>query len=292
MTTFHINTIVIGLELVARGGKKPDELNIRWKEPSNRRESADQARQFVLLAIIESIVSSFDALLRDYADLKWLTLPPNVIDILRKAITGSDHKEYSIAKRAEELLLYLKLDESESLAMLELMVSWRNALVHSERAKPRLQADAERQMKLSAARFADRYANIDVLRMLESFAARHRPSLKEATTMIAISQNLARSLDQAYLRLAGGTPEQVRRIALLELAQSSEQKKSQWNQLYGRDTEARVRALNGFLAEVGIADVSEGVTAGLESDFVHVLASLTKAEMEARLAAYRASRRP
>src|ERR1035437_6432901 len=60
ISTFHINTIVVGLELVALGGEKPNDLNIKWKPPSNPRNAVEQTKKFVLLAILAHVVDAFD----------------------------------------------------------------------------------------------------------------------------------------------------------------------------------------------------------------------------------------
>src|ERR1035441_6742312 len=47
-STFYLNTTVVGLELVARGGTKPLALTIKWQPPKHPEDVARQARQFLV----------------------------------------------------------------------------------------------------------------------------------------------------------------------------------------------------------------------------------------------------
>lgn len=264
--TFHINTIVVGFELVAGGGGKPQGLNINWTPPKEPRHSVEQTKQFVLLAILANVVDSFDVLLRSYADLDWLGLAPPLSDRLRKSVTKPSGGEYSIAERTEDLLLHLGIAERDTLSLLALTVAWRNLLVHVGRAKARLPEGIEDSLKAGASRLVARFAGIDIARMLGSFSKGHRPTLKEATTMIAASQNLARTLDQALIRNAAGKPDQIIKIARDALARVFREEEVQWKSVWGRDSAARTRALLSFLAQLGITETNAPISAVLESN--------------------------
>jgi hypothetical protein len=278
--TFHINTVIVGLELVARGGGKPSELTIRWKQPSNPRQSIEQTKQFVLLAVITHIVDSFDVLLRDYADLNWLTLDTTTRDVLRKSITRSGGKEYSIPDRTAALLRRLELPEPDVIAFLPLLVGWRNSLVHVGRAKPMLPEGAEERLKANASGFSAKYADIDIEMMLDGFWKGRRPTLKEATTMVAACQNLARAIDVAVIQRTAGTSEQISTIVREELAISFHQQRALWKTVWGRDLAAQTRAFVNQLAKSGITDTTDPVSAILELGSVQSIASSVKADLE------------
>jgi hypothetical protein len=279
--TFHINTTVVGLELVAAGGAKPQNLNIHWTPPKEPRNSVDQTKQFVLLAILVHVVDSFDVLLRDYADLEWLSLDTSLKLMLRKSVTKDGGKEYSLAERTEALLLRLRMGELEDFSLLKLAVAWRNSLVHAGRSEPRLPEGVEECLNSAAPHLADRYADIDVGRMLQSFSKGRRPTLKEATTMVAACQNLARALDQALIRDAAGQTDQVIKLVRNELAKAFRENSVRWKAAWGRDAAARTRAFLNFLPEFGMTDINAPVSAVFEWTEVHKVVSLTASEIAA-----------
>jgi hypothetical protein len=282
--TFHINTVIVGLELVAGGGGKPVGLNINWKPPKDPRHVIEQTKQFTLLAIIVHVVDSFDVLLRDYADLNWLTLDEATTGVLRKSTTKPGGKEYSIPDRAAALLGYLKIDEPDALAFLALTTAWRNTLVHGGRAEPTLTRAADDQLRSNATWISAQYASIDVAKMLDSFWKGQRPTLKEATTMVATCQNLARTIDVAIIRNKVSTPEQISTIVRNELERSFSHENARWKKVWGRDPEAQTRAFVNQLAECGITTTADegSVSALLQPTEVQSIALSVRAELESR----------
>ncbi|MGA2964543.1 MAG: hypothetical protein ABSD96_23015 [Candidatus Korobacteraceae bacterium] len=279
--TFHINTIVIGLELVARGGERPVELNINWKRPLNPRQTTEQTKQFVLLAVIAHVLDSFDVLLRDYADLPWFSLDTTLRDVLRKSKTPLGGKELSVRDRVGALLSRLGTEEPDSLALFAVTVAWRNTLVHIGRAKPTLPDGVEEQLKAGASRLSSRYAAIDVQKMLVNFRTGNRPTLKEATTMVAVCQNLARVIDAAVIRDGAGTPEQISRIVSQELARSFGQEQSRWKAVWGRNAAAQTRAVLNHLTICGLTDTEDDpISAVLTPETVYNIALSVRSELE------------
>jgi hypothetical protein len=187
LSTFDVNTIVVGLELIANGGQKPAGLNVRWDPPKNRRQSIEQTKHLVLIALMTHIVDAFDSLLRDYSALHWFEFPRDLIEILQKSTKKPDKSEWSISERSEQLFNFLGESRPIELGLMELLVNWRNAFVHRRASKFRLPRESE-QIRQARAEPATKYAQIYICRTLDSFKDGKWPTLKEATTLLAIAQ--------------------------------------------------------------------------------------------------------
>jgi hypothetical protein len=280
VTTFHVNTIAIGLELIAVGGAKPPEMTVKWTPPKKPREAVEQTKHFVLLALMTHVVDAFDCLLRDYADVDWLRLPDTITATLRKSVTKFGGVSPSVRDRVEELLRHVGLVVDESVAFLDLTVSWRNALVHSGRARHKLSRSTVEALTRNRRELAQKYAGIDVCQTLANFEAGGWPTLKEATTMIAVAQNLARMIDRKLLSANACTAEQVELIARGELGKALAGIVGGWKRVWGRNPEARARVLSNLLSNAGIIETPESASSALKSTFVRDLASADRAVIE------------
>lgn len=278
--TFHINTVVVGLELVARGGQKPADLNINWDAPEHPRHSVDQAKQFVLLAVMVHVVDAIDVLLRDYADLEWLALEESTRDCLRRSVTKPGKGEYSIQERADILLDQLNVDERDARAFLALTVAWRNSLVHDGRTKRTLPKAPEEQLASRAEWFRERYAAIDVAKMLASYRAGRHPTLKEVTTMVAVCQGLARVIDANVIRRVAATADQLCAIVRMELKKSFSSQPARWKNVWGRDTEAQKRTILNYLEERSITQSGGPISATVAPEMILPIAQSVKQELD------------
>jgi hypothetical protein len=281
LSTFNVNTVAIGLELIATGGQKPSGMNVTWTPPKKPREAVEQTKHFALFALMTLVVAAFDTLLRDYVDVDWLDLPLPLQEILRKAVTKPGGVEWAIHERVQQLLTHLfQTSSNDSLALLELMVSWRNALVHSR--KPRLHISEKSSEVLQAKRgeFSQMYAGIDTLTTLENFRSKKWPTLKEATTMIAVTQNLARLIDEALIERYAGHQQQIQKIAKTAIVKALPDLPGGWKKVWGRDVEARTRFLSNQLSHVGIVEANTIKSANLPATFVEDLAKLERSEIE------------
>lgn len=155
--------------------------------------------------------------------------------------------------------------------------------MHAGRARRSLPEIAEKRLLINRDSFADRYAGIDVTRALNNFAAGGWPTLKEATTMVAVCQNLARSIDQALIRREASTPEGVGRIALIELAALFKNAEARWRAIAGRTPQKRYKVFASYLAEAGITEGHDSISAPLREDFVDQLSRSSRCEIEEML---------
>jgi hypothetical protein len=279
LSTFDVNTIVVGLELIANGGQKPAGLNIKWTPPKNQRQAIEQTKHLVLIALMTYVVDAFDSLLRDYGALAWFELPAELLEILQKSNKKPDKSDWSISERSEKFFDFFGELRPIDLGLLELLVNWRNAFVHRRTSKFRLPRASE-QIRQARTELATKYAQIDICKTLDSFENGKWPTLKEATTLLAIAQNIARSIDQALIgKFAGSTPA-VEKIARKELAIALREFKGGWKRIWGRDIEARHRVLSQLLASAGISNSSDCISAAISSSFIDDIARADKDMIE------------
>lgn len=279
VSTFDVNTLVVGLELIANGGQKPGGLNIKWSPPKNRRQAIEQTKHLVLIALMTHVVDAFDSLLRDYGALSWFQFPRELIEILQKSSKKSDDSDWSISERCEQLFKFVGEARQIEIGLLELLVNWRNAFVHRRTSRFRLPRASE-EIRQARADLAVQYAQIDICKTLDSFRGGNWPTLKEATTLLAIAQNLARSADEALIKKFASSTVAVEEIAQKELAIALKEFDSGWKRIWGRDVGARQRVLSQLLASAGITDSQNCISAGISTSFVSDLATSDKDQIQ------------
>lgn len=204
--TFHINSAYIGLEWIARGSGKPEELKIAWSAPNNPRQAADQARSFLHVATLSHVFNAIDTYLRDLADEYWLEFSEHQRDILRKSITKPNKEAYSISERFGQLNVVFDADAELNLAMIAALAAWRNQLAHAGRpdSHGRLRLDPADENRLTRGKEALslRYPHFDTELMLENIRARTAPKRKEIVALVSASQKLVSALDAQLVKAA------------------------------------------------------------------------------------------
>jgi hypothetical protein len=291
---YLINTIAVGLELVAEGGEKPSPFHIKWQRPSDPRQTANRARTFALVAIMNLAFDSFDVYLRNLGRLPWLPVPPEVGKVLRKDGSKAGGKDYSEAERSENLIEHLgKEDPGGLIAMLDLSAKWRTKLVHAEADPDIIKRRADELLSREEV-FARNYAGLSVSKLLANFRAHANPTLKEATSLIAASMNLARFMDEAVISAAAADEKGMLTIAqtilsaylLIPGKQSSEATQDHqdaglrpsavFKETWSSDHDSRIRKLIGLLRKGGMTDSPDGMSATLDSHFLEELASMSR----------------
>lgn len=245
---------MVGLELIANGGQKP---RVKYQVEPPKELAAGS----------------------DYGVLRWFEFPPELREILQKSIQKSGKSDWSIPERCERLFDFLGKHYLIEIGLLELLVNWRNALVHRRTSKFRL-PQASDQIRQAQAKLATQYAQIDICKTLDSFKDGKWPTLKEATTLLAIAQNLAKGMDEALIGKFASSASGVEEIARKELAIALRECEGGWKRIWGRDVEARRRAIAQLLASAGISDGGTCISAELSSSFVDDLASADKDDIE------------
>ncbi len=180
-SVFVLNTTVVGLDAVEQGHPKPDNLDISW-DPQDRRIASRQSRKFVLEAVLvrasEAIAQYVSALskLPRFASLKagWT------------GDTSDAEKVYDIFAAS--------VNDDYLVSAATLVVHWRNRIVH-DGSKAKLTPRQKAALRNSEQEISDRYARLSVDCLLCHFEE-GRPSLKDVSSLIAMSINAARHADR------------------------------------------------------------------------------------------------
>ena len=180
---FALNTAVVGLDAVEEGHEKPDTLDISW-QPCDRKSAARTSRKF----IVESVMIHASEAIHQFASA--------LSKLSRFEPARAQWKGNTAAAEKISAVCAIVLDKDDYLVpAVVLLVHWRNRIVHpSSTAKLK---HHERQVLLkNRAIICDRYRGLDISELLKHFEAQ-RPTLKDASSLIAMTINLARKMDRA-----------------------------------------------------------------------------------------------
>lgn len=177
---FVLNTTVVGLDAIEQGHPKPDTLDISW-DPKDRMIAARQSRKFVL----EAIMTRASEAVVQYAVA--LSKLPRFAKV-RETWDGKTTK----ATKVHDVFVR-SVEDSYLAPAATLIVHWRNRIIHGG-SHADLTPAQKAALRTSAQDILGRYKNLSVDLLLEHFDE-GRPSLKDVSTLIAMSINAARQAD-------------------------------------------------------------------------------------------------
>jgi hypothetical protein len=213
-STYRFNTVLVGLDCVAKGGGDGGSIAVTWTKPRNKQEAehtASQARSFACAGASVLAADIFDSFLRDLAENSWLRFKPETVEIATKARTRPKEQggAYSVAERAEALAFDLGIDDPQSLALIEMFAKWRNVVAHTSDRSPNLDPKLRKVLVKKAIPIAAGHSNFSVALAIKNFEARAIPVPKEVTSLMANAVRFARTIDEAAIRRVASTPEGV-----------------------------------------------------------------------------------
>lgn len=179
----NLNTAIVGLDAVEKGHEKPEALSISWN-PSDRVAAARKSRRFLVEAVLVHVAEALSefvittARLPRYSSVRsaWdnnTSRAEKLVDLATEAL-GSD--DYLVAGAA-------------------LLIHWRNRVVHP-RSQASLTPQQEKKLRAASDEIASTFAEISIDRLLKDFEA-GLPTLKDVSSLIAMSIRLARKVDNA-----------------------------------------------------------------------------------------------
>ena len=280
-STFHINSSYIGLEWIARGKGKPDDMEISWSEPKNPKSSVDQSRMLLHAAVLGYVFDCTDSYLRLLANIGWLRLSDVQRNILRKSATRPGGKEYAIWERFELLGITLEREREEErkvdLAMVRVLAVWRNKVSHQgleEEGEIRLDDAIKAQLLAAETYLAGRYGGLSAHAMFEQMSGDTSPRRKEITGLVSASVNLTRLVDEKLVANAIRSERDLESVAIAEiseaLSRTDRNLESVVRKLWGTNERARARRFTAILQEAGFKKGDASV--GLPDDFALELA--------------------
>lgn len=184
----NLNTAVVGLDAVEQGYEKQETLNISWN-PHDRIAAARKSRRFLVEAVLVRVAEALSEFVSATAQL------PN-FSAVRSAWDAKTSRSEKLADVAAEAL------GSENYLVLgaELLIHWRNRVVHP-RSKASLKPLQEKKLRAASDEIEQTFAGLSVDRLLMDFEA-SRPTLKDISSLIAMSIKMAREIDEAVNSLS------------------------------------------------------------------------------------------
>jgi hypothetical protein len=181
---FNLNTAVVGLDAIEQGYEKPSSLDISWN-PADRRAAARKTRKFVL----ESVLVRVSEAVNQYVAA--LSRLPRFAHI--RSSWEAPKADTSVARKITDVAVDLVGREEYLVAAAVLLVHWRNRVVH-DASRAALQPEQKKLLRDHEQAIAQKYKSLSVDRMLSHFEE-GRPTLKDISSLIAMTINLARKMD-------------------------------------------------------------------------------------------------
>jgi hypothetical protein len=274
-----IITALVGLDAVERGAVKevPEELHAAWS-PKDSKASARRSRRLLLDMALVRAVDAIDVYIRESIRKPRLVQSPT----LRSAV---DKAGQSIFKKLSAFETHYPELDSIPVALVGLMVAWRNRSAHAEADNEPLRSHRQ-TIESCADQIAERFRSLDSKLLLSDWDSEHPPTFKEVASFINAAHHYVSELGRAQLQAidqelflkdliwkavsftAGkaGTIDQVRRRRL----------RSVW----GKDPSERKRYVQNFLRQHGLAfDVSGTTTVIFDDDLIAKLSNMSPSEV-------------
>uniref|UniRef100_UPI003B52970A hypothetical protein n=1 Tax=Roseovarius indicus TaxID=540747 RepID=UPI003B52970A len=179
--------MVVGLDAVEKGHEKPDSLNISWN-PTDPIAAARRARRFVLEAVLVRVSEALNQYVTAIANL------PRFAVLQAKWDNEAKKKQVpSKAKKLEDLANELGKSDCFLTAAACLLIHWRNRVVHRN-SNAKLTGVQKKTIQNAGKLIEEKYASLSVDRLLNDFD-KGNPTLKDITTLIAMTIRLVRQID-------------------------------------------------------------------------------------------------
>lgn len=183
-------TICIGLEGVRNGQiTKGETFSTTWN-PKDVKASADRSRIFAIKATLVWITDNIDVYFSN---------------ILKEPPFLQDQEEFETIKKLRgvynkyrELISYFKIENRIETAFIDLAISWRNKVVHTD-ANNDININSRKILKENKEFIKKNYCGLDVIDTINSFDNNKYPSFKEITSLISSSINFVYLLDSKLI---------------------------------------------------------------------------------------------
>lgn len=187
-----IITSLVGLDAVERGivTKVPDDLRAAWS-PKNAVNSAQRSRRLILDMALIRAIDAVDVYLNEAVRKPVLVQSPG----FRKDIDAAGR---SILKKLQVVERHVPELDDLPLAIIFLMVAWRNRGAHSEADldAPEKYLDV---LRSSAEQLANRFRGLDAKVLLSGYDAERPAFFKEVTSLINAAHHFVSELDSRLL---------------------------------------------------------------------------------------------
>lgn len=245
-------TILVGLSAVEQRliVEAPAHLRTTWN-PRNPVASASRSRILVLEMTVVRATDALDAYItlcrREPALLQDVRLQ-NAIDAEGQSVLGKFKAlKASFGSKLNPIIC----------ALVEVMIVWRNRLVHTL-AEPKLSPDVQEFLNANSAWILNEFRGMGVDRLFADFERGGPPTFKEMASFIRATQIIVESLD--LLQLCDLDTELYLRSFIIKTLKESKLSDGSTlpigravQNLWGRDEEGKRRRLQSFLVNKGFS---------------------------------------
>ena len=278
---FQLNTIIVGLEQIAKGHVDHD-LSINWPVPINLRAAADQSRHLALSGVLLLIHSRFENYITQVArDALWPFDDSSrqiILKSSKKQISPKKFVDYSVFERTRVLMDVAGCFDEIALGFVDAGTTWRNTIVH-QRADSHMDSVARGYLKQNALAIRTTHSGIDVDRMIESLekGSKSLPTLKETTTIIAFLIRAVDTIDNAFVAHVFSKDDAVQAYAIATVKKHAQANlRSFLNAHIVGNKKCRAR-LRQILIDGGFRD-GDGLTGHVGAENILGMASLPRSD--------------
>ncbi|MCK1330245.1 hypothetical protein IVB57_18095 [Bradyrhizobium sp. CW9] len=291
-STHRFNTILVGLKTVADGMGDGGAIAVTWTKPRNKNEAesaASSARSFACSGAMVLAVDVLDAFLRELAEQDWLKFKPETVRIATKAHTRPKAQggAYSVAERAEALADDLGIDDSQTIALIELFAKWRNVVAHNAERVSQLEDRFRKKLEENSTQIGAGHSHFSVTLGITNFEKRAIPVPKEVTSLMANAVRFARAVDEAAIKRVASTSDEVQSAADWLLSDWFKKNVDIAHAMIADGLQGpndrRVKSITKWLANAGVSNSKNAVSATLAETYRSDLAALSKKQFCERL---------
>jgi hypothetical protein len=185
-------TAMIGLDLIsASSSKSNNNLNVAWN-PRDQYQSAERSKEYVRKSSLAWLVDCVDMYFRLINRLPRLLQNQELQD---KFNDTNDSR--SINARVKSLLEHYSINTIDS-ALFDLLICWRNRLVHFD-AYNNILPSNKALLLTNKVEISSVHSGMDIERSLDSFEKKLVPTLKEVTTFVKSTIELLYIIDETLI---------------------------------------------------------------------------------------------
>ncbi|WP_144091015.1 hypothetical protein [Pseudomonas kilonensis] len=192
-----LNTIAVGLAAIGQDHEKPEGLNISWapKDPLVAARKARKAAVHAAMVVTAEALAQYIRAVTKLPRFQRLTTEWNS----RKPKPSASERFSELAKLLFTPICQVKdttdYDTRFRSCCVMLLIHWRNRHVHTD-SNAELTHQEKQVIQAHEERIRDAYAGLDIDQLFGDFK-HNRPTLKEATTLIAMTIQEVRAMDEA-----------------------------------------------------------------------------------------------
>ncbi|MBJ6122947.1 hypothetical protein [Sphingomonas mollis] len=176
-----------------------------------------------------------------------------------------------MSERFGALCADLAISCDVELAIIDMISKWRNVAVHTDDRSVKLASSTKAILKDAAHSLRQKNSHIDINLAVENLENRKMPVPKEITTLISMSVNFCRKVDQAAIVRVAGNREGMRQVVdriLADCLQQSDKASAMLAELMQGSLDRKKRGLRNVLRNLGISELAttQGRSAGRRTD--------------------------